>query len=76
MGETMKLNEIRAMSTEQLEKTLEKLKFDLQLENTVGSKNNRMTFIHIQGRPKMWKPLRKSIAKVKTVLNERKNHIG
>ncbi len=61
----MKVNEIRALSTEELESNLTDLKkelFNLRFQNATNQLENPMRIVEVK----------KTIAKVKTVMAERK----
>ncbi|MBQ3118140.1 MAG: 50S ribosomal protein L29 [Clostridia bacterium] len=61
----MKVNEIRALSTEELESNLADLKkelFNLRFQNATNQLENPMRIVEVK----------KTIAKVKTVMAERK----
>ncbi|MCR4336934.1 MAG: 50S ribosomal protein L29 [Candidatus Omnitrophica bacterium] len=63
----MKVKELKALSTEDLlakEKNLKKELFDLRYQNQVGRVE----------KPAQFKNIRKHIARILTILNERKNN--
>lgn len=64
----MNIKEVREKSTDELNKTLEDCKvelFDLRFQRATGSIENPMRI----------RELKKSIARIMTVLNERKNEV-